>query len=210
VSLHYNFIWYRVAKTGTRSVDQFLEDHIADYEYLTGNDAGESYRKCLANSPYTFSFVRHPMDRLASAWRNKIRDNGSAAQGSKSRPRRRRLGLNDADYNRARKDFDFFVSALSASVLLSEDIHFKPQSEILKDLKVGFIGRFENLGPDFDIVKKAIFLGDTIPQSLLPRKNETIKSKVHDEKAYSNEVLGTVAELYAEDFSCFGYSIRMP
>lgn len=204
MSLNYNFIWYRVAKTGTRSIDQFLEDHIADYEYLTGNDAGESYRKCLANSPYTFSFVRHPMDRLASAWRNKIRDGESDRQLGLAK---RWIGLNDEHFNRARKDFDFFVSALSTSVLLSEDIHFKPQSEVLKDLKVGFIGRFENLGPDFDIVKKAIFLGDTIPQSLLPRKNGTLKDKVHDEKAFSNEVLGMVAELYAEDFSCFGYSI---
>ena len=147
------------------------------------------------------------MDRLASAWRNKIRDGESDRQLGLAK---RWIGLNDEHFNRARKDFDFFVSALSTSALLSEDIHFKPQSEVLKGLRVSFIGRFESLGPDFDIVKKAIFLGDTVPQAPLPHNNETIKSKSDDEKAYSNEVLEAVAELYAEDFSCFGYSIRAP
>lgn len=188
-------------------MNQYFRDHIADYEYFEGRDAGENYKKCLTNSPFTFSFVRHPMDRLASAWRNKIRDGVSADQISRAR---RYLGLNDEDYNRARKDFDFFVSVLSKSVLYSEDIHFRPQSEVLKGLKVGLIGRFESLGPDFDIVKKAIFLGDTIPQTLLPRRNETTKSKRDDEIGYSNQVLETVAELYAEDFSRFGYAIREP
>ena len=147
------------------------------------------------------------MDPLASAWRNKIRDGVSADQLDLPR---RYLGLNDEDYNRARMDFDFFVSVLSNSVLFSKDIHFKPQSTVLKGLRVALIGRFENLGPDFDIVKKAIFLGDSIPQTLLPHKNETTKSKRDDEIGYSNQALETVAALYAEDFSRFGYSIREP
>lgn len=207
ISLRNNFIWYRVAKTGTRSMNQYFRDHIADYEYFEGRDAGENYKKCLANSPFTFSFVRYPMSRLASAWRDKIRDGDSAHQLGRAR---RQLGLNDADFNRARKNFDFFVSVLSNSVLFSKDVHFKPQSEVLKGLRVGFIGRFESLGPDFDIVKKAIFLGDTIPQPYLPHNNETTKSKRDDETGYSNQVLETVAALYAEDFSRFGYSIREP
>lgn len=188
-------------------MNQYFRDHIADYEYFQGRDTGENYRKCLTNSPFTFSFVRHPLDRLASAWRNKIRDGVSAYQISRAR---RLLGLNDVDYNRARTDFDFFVSVLSNSVLFSKDVHFKHQSEVLKGLRVGFIGRFESLGPDFDIVKKGIFLGDAIPQPLLPHKNETTKRKSDGGRAYSNQVLETVAELYAEDFSRFGYAIREP
>ena len=73
-SLLHRFIWYRVAKVATRSVNSLLRDNVCDYVYLDGGKVPVELGSSLDKGFFRFAFVRNPRIDW-SRWSNKIRKN---------------------------------------------------------------------------------------------------------------------------------------
>lgn len=137
---------------------------------------------------FKFTIVRHPLARLHSAYR-------FLSEG----------GYNPIDYGWARRharrleSFASFVDWLNQDNL-SSTVHLRPQTDWITDnggnLLVDFIGKYECLETDFDIISNR--LGSGILRHL--NKSNGAAEVIHEEW-----IKRRVREIYARDFELLGY-----
>jgi hypothetical protein len=156
---------------------------------------------------FTFAFVRNPWDRLVSCYRDKIRGEVDGFTNFSMRP-----GVADclADFDAFTPDmaFDDFVAAVASIPDEQADAHFRSQSTFLTDqvgeIAVDFVGRYERLLADFNLVQGMIGL----PAIELPRL-QAARSSVRYVDYYSPTAQKVVAERFAEDIELFQYKFEM-
>jgi hypothetical protein len=134
-----------------------------------------------------FTFVRHPVDRLLSSWREKLQT-GKAKQ------------LGGACPLPPTAAFDEWVSWIVSQRPAGLDKHWRPQSLILRqDGSPGFIGKMESLDNDWHRLVE----GYGLPP--LSHANASPDRQRHE---ISMQTLKRIAKFYAEDFTTFGYSVN--
>lgn len=187
ISHEYKFIFVHIDKTGGTSCinaifpyikvgqsgHDFYNKHIDITYYINTFENHQEYFK--------FTFVRNPFDRaLSKYFHHYHRPTGG---GTKIEKKAREM------------QFKTWVKKGGLKV-------FKPQYNFMykeSKLLVDFVGRFENLQEDFNIVCDKI----GIPRQQLPHKNQS-KHK-HYTEYYDDETKEIVAEKYAKDIEYFGY-----
>ena len=133
---------------------------------------------------FCFAFVRNPWDLMVSSY--------SWWTQNTHLPVRR-----DCGQILKTQGFNSFIKTNSS--FINECYHQNNgQLHWLND-KINFIGRFENLQDDFNIVCDKI----GIPQQQLPHTNKT--NHKHYTEYYDDETREIVAEKYARDIEYFGY-----
>jgi hypothetical protein len=127
---------------------------------------------------FKFCFVRNPWQRTVSAWEYLIHQKWANMKQFST--------------------FEIFIKNMP-----SRFAHLKPQCDWICDnnqnVIVDFIGRFENLQEDFNIICDKI----GIPKQKLPHKNKT-KHK-HYTEYYDDETREIVAKKFAKDIEYFNY-----
>lgn len=136
------------------------------------------------NEYFSFSFVRNPWDRFVSA---------AAFRGGLRRAKRGPLAINGF-----RRRFK--------TLLLNprQNKHFFTQSHYLyrdKELLVNFVGKFENLDADFDVVSKKLNLDIQLEQRM-----KTPDRKRPYQEYYTPEMRDSIGEKYLEDINNFNYT----
>jgi len=209
-----NSVFIRVPKTGSTSIlysllecsdectehqfnkvfdalkPQFLYENYGDdpnhvsYEVLNNNTC-EGDRK-LINSFFKFAFVRNPFDRVVSIYKYMQQHDGIKCSENFVIP----------------SDFKEFVSINLINHTAEDGIWFSDQTSQVIDCD--FIGRFETLQSDFDIVCKKL----GITRKSLPMKNRT--SHKHYSEYYDEETVEIVARKYRADIIRFGYKFEKP
>ena len=198
ISHKHKFIFLATGKTGTTSMETLLKKY---------DDEGHKFHKhCRLSGPSTifdpltktekelnfdssdyfkFCFVRNPWDRMFS-WYNQLQK--SVYNPSKIRKMQYELANN--------YPFTDFLKNISREKYFN---HYNTSDFYLIDENINFIGRFENLQQDFNIVCDKI----GIPQQQLPHKNAS-KHK-HYTEYYDDETRQIVAEKFAKDIEYFNY-----
>tara|TARA_B110000444_G_scaffold260638_1_gene308413 strand:- start:1279 stop:2544 length:1266 start_codon:yes stop_codon:yes gene_type:complete len=141
-------------------------------------------------SKFSYAFVRNPWDRLVSAFFY-LKGGGNWLP-------------DEEDYEKYLAKYSNFTDML---LNWDDDIlnqcHIKEQYKWICDdeenIIVDFVGRFENLQEDFNVVCDKT----GIPRNQLPHTNKT-KHKSYTEY-YDDETKQIVAEKYAKDIEYFGY-----
>jgi hypothetical protein len=196
VETNQNSIFIRIPKTAGHTIKHFLQDNSQLKIKPIFNKGFESYsgRKCKDethsddwDSSFKFTFVRNPFDRAVSSWK---------FGGWKPRYAWK---CSFAEFVKRIQSWDLE----NPKTWNERSWHCCSQyTHLVNDngnILVDFIGRFENLQEDFNIVCDKI----GISKQKLPHKNKT-KHK-HYTEYYDDETREIVAEKYAKDIEYFGY-----
>ena len=177
ISHKHKFIFARVAKTGSTTMAECLHQNISDVSKIEGWTKNKYhiplwyYRENISIKKFE-SYYKFAFVR--NSWDRII----SAYYYSK------KFGMT--------KNFKVWVTDIDLNHKYGLQYNFVNGCD--------FIGRFENLQGDFNIVCDKI----GIPQQQLPHKNKT-KHK-HYTEYYDEETKSIVAEKYAKDIEYFGYT----
>ena len=204
-SIKDKFIFFHVPKTAGTSIHSCFNGNLrslysdlgVNYERLSGflktidthvsasevkSKLGLSY-----NEYFTFAFVRNPWDWKVSLYKFICK----------------RKNHQYHELYKGYKDFTDYIKNTEYEVDTS--MNTRLQSEYIFDnneLILDYVGRFENLQEDFDIICDKI----GIPRKQLPHKNKS--KRRHYTEYYDEEAKQIVAEKYAKDIEYFGYKFE--
>lgn len=166
--------------------------------FAVHTEAGKVFKKILAkndpslNAYFKFTFVRDPVDRFISFYRDKILTDKDEYTWRFLSSHGFHVGMS----------MEETLSAMSRLDVENHDPHFTPQTTFLFDkgrLSVDFIGRIERGMKDWERIIN--FSGFDFPVPLLnvQVKEDSIR------KNMSAAALGQIKQFYARDFEILGY-----
>lgn len=178
VSYKHKAIWYRVAKVGTRSIKQHLEDD-AGKDIIYSSEA--PYAPSLYKDYFKFAFVREPQDRFISAWKDKVLE-------------RNYFQFSD-DIHDQMKSLDRFIAWVETLDISKCDEHLREQTSLIDMEHVDFIGRFEQFNTDLTMVLEKL----SIPVEQVHHQNFTKKRRVE----LTDEQASKIKAIYHNDYKNF-------
>ena len=197
ISHRHNFIFIHINKTAGTSVVNSLKPFVESYIARRKRKCVDQHKSIndMLNEEtkryFKFAFVRNSWDRFLSLYKYRIKTNQTNLKNNpiSFKEWAKRIHEKDPIYYNVTNKLQLRVLSTQLGWIKNKD------GEIVTD----FIGRFENLQKDFDIICDKI----GIPQQQLPHKNET--DHKHYTEYYDEETKQIVAEKYAKDIEYFGY-----
>lgn len=178
--LCYNFtykaLWFRVAKVSSRTIDQHFRENTPEGAYVYSSEVG--YMPSMYVDFFKFAFVRNPVDRFISAWKNKV------------------LQANYFEFSEQKhhdmKDLSNFVSWVETLDVSKCDEHLRLQTTLIDLNHIDFIGRFERFGEDFQYLANQIGL----PVKEIHHKNKSIGYGVE----LNEDLHYRIKQIYLKDY----------
>lgn len=177
----HQYIWFRVAKTGTRSTLDILRKNTK----LSVNGYNIKYNPKDYRDHFKFSFCRNPWERVVSAYHNKV----------VTKEDKRLQECFD-------KSFEYFVDFIDRQDLTRGDFHIRLQTTLMPVEEVDFIGRFENFEEDLKLILFALGLEGVD----IPHKNKSKHD--HYSKYYTERTKEIITRKYKDDIEAFGYDFE--
>ncbi len=186
-------IFVHIPKSAGMSVTRSLfggvtGNHLSLVEYQT------LFSQREFEQSFKFTFVRNPWDRAVSAYcflKKGGRNHGDLCWSQK--------------YLLPYEDFGAFVKGWMTSKSVQSGRHFKPQHTYLclpgkSEPAVDFIGRYETLTTDYQIVREKLGIGEALCSTNITKDREK------DYRTYyTAETRAIVADVYRKDIELFGY-----
>ncbi|MBZ7995602.1 sulfotransferase family 2 domain-containing protein [Campylobacter canadensis] len=210
ISTKNKYIYFETPKVACSSVKKTLQNLEIDYDIdlsLSPHDKKQSplkspfeidnFTQCMQEY-FKFSFVRNPYTRTLSCFLQKFLNENKET---------RMKFLNKININEDIKlTFIEFLTYIKDIDAKKYDIHFMPQHLLLgKNIKLDFIGKFENFENDFKKVLKIISKN---------KENDIINVTWHstnaDDKSkdfLTKDCIKLINEIYYEDFKRFNYEM---
>jgi hypothetical protein len=205
----YRCIYVKNTKGATSSILLWMHRiHTHDYDFTVCNihrhhalprleDLGwNAVTRMLSGEAFRFTFVRHPIPRVESAYLDKIVRHENDRWRRKIR---QALGL-PKDHDQ-QLTFDQFVAALEAQEPIRMDSHWRPQHFNLMHplIEYDLVGRLETFDADLARIREATGL----PDAPVPIRNRTKRNgSLFDGRP---GLLDKVRNIYATDFELYGY-----
>lgn len=173
----HQYAWFRVPKTGTRSLLKILEEH-TDPEI---NGYRFSYEPIMFKEYFKFSFIRNPWARVVSCYENKVI---------------RKIMFEEC----WDKDFTYFVNHVMKFDPVLCNIHIQIQSSLFPMKHLDHLAKFERYKNEFDyIVNQKLGLNVSPPH--------LNKTRVVDYRSYYNDsTRKMISKFYHKDIELGEYT----
>jgi hypothetical protein len=180
VSEERKFVWFRVAKVGSRTILDIFNQ--ANVELAAEHPFDVYYPVNMYAMYFKFAFVRNPWDRLVSCWRDKV------------------VGSDKFVSSDNEQEFESFINYVTRFVDLEYgNRHLRLQSRLIDINHIDFLGRFETFEDDLEKVMKILDI-----QAVIKKINATDR-KADYRDYYTERTINMVAELYKKDIQIFNY-----
>jgi len=191
ISDSHNFVFVATTKTASTSIEKHLNPYKAEYKVT--HLAGSYNKHCplkiiyqkfpFIEDYFKFAIVRNPFDWVVSWYfYRKTQQNKNNTKDISFK--KWLIEENSSAYN---------IKGIGLSLSQYDIINCNA------DIKIDFIGRYENIQKDFNVICDKI----GAPQKQLPHINKS-KHK-HYTEYYDDETREIVAKKYARDIEYFGY-----
>lgn len=175
----YKTLWYRTYKVGSRTIRAHFKENTPGNQDIYSSEVG--YLPGIMGSFYKFAFVREPVDKFLSAWKNKVLEKNYFKFSEKEHKRM--------------KDLPKFIDWVESLDIDNCDEHLRSQNSLIDLNEVDFIGRFENFEEDFHKLCRTVGL----PIKKIPVKN---KSKLKGPQV-SSASKRRIVKIYEKDYRIF-------
>ena len=184
ISHEYKFIWFRVAKNGTRTLLASLKGNGVPLDVEQAYAVRYPVRKY--KHYYKFAVARNPWDRLVSCWYGRVL-------------RKNAFNFEEEQYQEM-KIFSSFVDHVASMDIENCDAHFAAQSSLIDLTEIDYLARMETFDEDVAQIFADIGIGDfeiTSTNVNKKRRNYT--------EYYTEELRDKVGQIYKKDIQLFGY-----
>lgn len=194
---YYSCIFIHIPKTAGVAVSKSLFGHFMDHATLDWYL--KNYHYSTVKKYFKFAFVRNPWDRLYSAY-SFLKKGGM-------------YPVDKAFYDQELSHlncFEAFVMEWLSEEKLYSFVHFIPQHLFITpltlhfDIRMDFLGRFENIKQDFSYVCTRLGMDE---RQLL-KVNVTGNELNTYRQVYSKEMRYKINDLYAKDVDLFNYNFE--
>lgn len=192
---------YALGEKGPEMVDRICPEVIHGFR-----DWQPCYEAIVSHEPVIFAQVRHPVDRLMSAFRNFFVANSHDWRW-RHMLHMKRLGY--SVQNPIEKNLDIFLDYVDLSFATSErytDRHWRKQIHNIGYGAIDFdvIGKTENLTASIkEVLERANIPDNGLTDVLEERHNNT--DAVRDRYQPTAQQRRRIEDLYADDFEAFGF-----
>lgn len=181
------FIWFRVAKVGTRTILNHLKS--LDIPLEVENVSSVYYPPKLYEDYFKFAFVRNPWDRLVSCWLDKVIKHNM---------------YRFEEYDREKmRQFENFVDYVAGLDIKNCDRHLQLQSRLIDLNHINYIGRLETFETDFNHICGII----GAEGAAIFRKNASAERQPYQDY-YTEAIQVKVRQIYQTDIQLFGYQFE--
>lgn len=182
VSHSHTFIWFRVAKVGTRTTLTTLRE--SEATLALEHSSNLMIPDWLAPNYTRVAFVRHPIERFVSAWQNRVMRANAYDFDDETREKMRNLT----------NFIDWFAEQDPATC----DRHLRLQTRLIPEKGLDLLGRMETFEEDLDQFLRMVGL----TRETKHHRNQSKKEKPQ----LASADLQRLTEIYAPDLERFGYT----
>jgi hypothetical protein len=152
------------------------------------NGVFRHYRPALMRQHFKFAFVRDPVDRFLSCWRDRVLE-------------RNHFGFDSSEHARM-KQIGEFIAFAEGLDLDRCDVHLRRQARLVDLGNIDFLGRMESFESDLERVLSKLDL----KADFIPRQNSSLPE---DGRSGLDDLSrGRIERLYDSDMRLFGYCRR--
>ncbi|MEX2380392.1 MAG: sulfotransferase family 2 domain-containing protein [Vicingaceae bacterium] len=176
----YNLLWFRVAKAARSTINKHLKENTPKDKHIFSSEVG--YIPVTFNNFTKFAFVRNPVNRFLSAWRNKVIDQNY-------------FHFSEKEYVQMMK-LENFIAWTKEQDINNCDPHIRAQHSLIDITNLDFLGRVESFNEDFKELAKMV----NMPIKEIYRKNQSQSKKIDD---INPKLVDEIKSIYEMDVQIF-------